>query len=354
MDVASDQGHGPANRSSGPVCVGVIGYGWWGRVISRQLAASECFELRAVAESDADVRLTMAEEAQALRFEVMDSADALIARPDLEAVILCTPHLFHSEQIVQAAQAGKHVFCEKPLCLTLADAQRAVTECSRRQLVLGIGHERRFEPALVDLRKDIAAGRIGTVLQIEANFSQDKFFALPPDNWRLTKRFAPVGPLTATGIHLVDLAVAILGCPEAVWARLATRGSVFENGDTLGVMMAFPGGANAMISAILATPFEGRFAVYGSDGWIEIRDRTHPEQPTGWDVTRALRGEPRQTKFWEPHPAVLDNLEAFAKAVQGLETYPVSSAELLANVASLEAIMKSVDSGGLEPVMPLT
>ena len=105
---------------------------------------------------------------------------------------------------------------------------------------LGIGHERRFEPAVIALREEIAKGTIGTVLQIEANFSQDKFFALPPDNWRLSNRFAPVGPLTATGIHLVDLAVAILGPSEAVWARLATRGSQFENGDTLGIMMAFP------------------------------------------------------------------------------------------------------------------
>jgi predicted dehydrogenase len=116
-------------------------------------------------------------------------------------------------------------------------------------------------------------------------------------------------------------------------------------------MMGFPGGANAMISAILATPFEGRFAVYGSEGWMEIRDRTHPEQPSGWDVTRAMRGQPRETQFWPPYPAVSANLEAFAKAIQGVEPYPVSASEMLANVASLEAIMKSVDSRGLEQVM---
>jgi predicted dehydrogenase len=320
-------------------------------VISRHLAANDRFDLRAVAEKDAVVRNAMSGDAQSMGFEVLAQADELIARADLDAVVLCTPHQSHAHQIVSAAKAGKHVFCEKPLCLTLADAQRAIAECEQRDLILGIGHERRFEPALIELRREIAAGTLGTVLQIEANFSQDKFFALPPDNWRLSNRFAPVGPLTATGIHLVDLAVAILGCPEAVWARLATRGSQFENGDTLGVMMAFPGGANAMISAILATPFEGRFAVYGSQGWIEIRDRTHPEHPTGWDVTRALRGKPRETQFWEPYPAVSANLEAFAKAIQGVEPYPVSTSEMLWNVASLEAIMKSVDSRGLERVM---
>jgi predicted dehydrogenase len=191
---------------------------------------------------------------------------------------------------------------------------------------------------------------LGTVLQIEANFSQDKFFALPKDNWRLSNAHARVGPLTATGIHLVDLSIAVLGPCQSVWARLATLGSDFENGDTLAVMMAFANGANAMISAVLATSFEGRFAVYGSKGWVEIRDRTHPESPSGWDIKTALRGQPVQTRFAPPAPAVRDNLQAFAMAVRGLQPYPVPSAQLLANVAALEAIMQSVQRGAPQAV----
>ncbi|MFN0161341.1 MAG: Gfo/Idh/MocA family protein, partial [Burkholderiales bacterium] len=249
-----------------------------------------------------------------------------------------------------AAQAGKHVFCEKPLTLSLDDALAAVAACRSAGVQLGIGHERRFEPAVLDLRRRIAAGELGTLLQIEANFSQDKFLAMAPDNWRLSPVHAPVGPLSATGIHLVDLAIAILGPAESVWARLATRGSNFANGDTLGLMLGFAGGANALISAILATPFEGRFAVYGSRGWVDIRDRTHPENPTGWDVTTCLRDKTRATRFVAPHGAVRDNLEAFAEAVQGGTAYPVTAAEMLANVAALDAIMRSVASGKMESV----
>jgi predicted dehydrogenase len=102
-----------------------------------------------------------------------------------------------------------------------------------------------------------------------------------------------------------------------------------------------------MISAVLATPFEGRFAVYGSKGWLEIRDRTHPENPTGWDITTTLRGQAPQTRFAQPHPTVLTNLEAFAKAVRHVAPYPVTTREILANVASLEAIMTSVQTRGL-------
>lgn len=324
------------------VAVGLVGYGWWGKTIARQLATSPWLRVAAVAEVDAPARATMAADPLLAGVSLHDSAASLIAQPGLEAVILCTPHLQHADQIVAAARAGLHVFCEKPLCLTLADARCAVAACSAQGLVLGIGHERRFEPEVIALRQLIAEGTLGTVLQIEANFSQDKFFALPKDNWRLSNAHAPVGPLTATGIHLVDLSIAVLGPCEQVWARLATLGSDFENGDTLAVMMAFASGANAMITAVLATPFEGRFAVYGSKGWVEIRDRTHPENPTGWDVKTVLRGQPPQTRFAAPSPSVRDNLEAFAMAVRGVRPYPVTQAEMLANVAALEAIMQSV------------
>lgn len=333
-----------------PVKVAVIGYGWWGKIITATLEASPFLQVALVIESDPQVRESAKEAGKQRNFAVGDDFSQALVHPDVEAIVLCTPHQFHASQIQLAAKAGKHVFCEKPLCLTYQDALAAIAACNAAGVQLGIGHERRFEPAVITLREEIAKGTLGVILQIEANFSQDKFFALPPDNWRLSNKFAPVGPLTATGIHLVDLAIAILGPAESVWARLATRGSQFENGDTLGIMMAFPGGANALISAILATPFDGRFCVYGSQGWMEIRDNTHPENPTGWNITTQLRDAPRQTHFMPPAPTVRANLEAFAQGVRGTKPYPVSHQEMLANVSALEAIMKSAASQKLESV----
>lgn len=325
-----------------PVRIGLLGYGWWGKTIAAQIATSPWLQLAGVAEIQPQALAAMTTDPLLQGIALHADPAALLAQTDVEAVILCTPHPQHAQQIVSAAQAGLHVFCEKPLCLTLDDARAAVAACERRQLVLGIGHERRFEPEVAALRQLIASGELGEVLQIEANFSQDKFLALPKDNWRLSNTLAPVGPLTATGIHLVDLSIAILGPCDTLWARLATLGSDFANGDTLGIMMGFPNGANAMISAVLATPFEGRFAVYGSKGWVEIRDRTHPENPTGWDITTTLRGQTQTRRFADPAPSVRLNLEAFAQAVRGVAPYPVTAREMLANVAALEAIMTSV------------
>mgnify|MGYP006148397251 CR=1 FL=1 len=320
--------------------VGVIGLGNAGYTHMKAFSKHPQTILAAIAGKEIDRLPILAQE-----FNVATTAgdwQTLVEDPTIDIISIATPNSLHHPIALAALSAGKHVFCEKPLCLTLADARAAVAACERRQRVLGIGHERRFEPEVVALRALIASGELGEVLQIEANFSQDKFLALPKDNWRLSNTLAPVGPLTATGIHLVDLAIAILGPCETLWARLATLGSDFANGDTLGIMMGFPNGANAMISAVLATPFEGRFAVYGSKGWVEIRDRTHPEKPTGWDITTTLRGHTQARRFAEPAPSVRLNLEAFARAVRGVAPYPVTPREMLANVAALEAIMMSV------------
>lgn len=324
----------------------IVGLGWWGQTIARSLATSEV--IRPVLGIDPQEPARAAAAAMGLatsaRFE-----DAL-ARPDIQAVILCTPQQHHAAQIEAAANAGRHVFCEKPLCTTADEVERAIGAVVSAKVQLGIGHERRFEPAVIELRKRFADGEFGTALLLEANFSQDKFLKLPADNWRLSNTDNPVGPLSGTGIHLVDLAIAILGPPTQVWARLATLGSGFANGDTLAITLAFANGSTALLTAVLATPFMGRLALLGSHGWMEICDRTHPENPTGWDVTRVRRDQERQTAYYPPHPAVRDNLEAFGRAALGVSAYPVTYPEMLANVRTFAAIQRSAVSGQVEPV----
>jgi predicted dehydrogenase len=83
---------------------------------------------------------------------------------------------------------------------------------------------------------------------------------------------------------------------------------------------------------------------------MEIRDRSHPENSTGWDVTSVHRDETPATAFYAPHPAVRDNLEAFGRAALGRATYPVTLDEMLLNVRSFEAIQRSVKSGTIESI----
>jgi hypothetical protein len=86
---------------------------------------------------------------------------------------------------------------------------------------------------------------------------------------------------------------------------------------------------------------------------MEIRDRSHPENSTGWDVTSVHRDQTPVTTFYAPHPAVRENLEAFGRAALGREPYPVALDEMLANVRSFAAIQRSVKSGAIEIIQRL-
>ncbi|MDT7952899.1 MAG: Gfo/Idh/MocA family oxidoreductase [Acetobacteraceae bacterium] len=329
-----------------PVTAAILGLGWWGRTIVDTLRGSPA--LRIVAGFDpAPEAAGFAAEAV---FTMKASYDEILRDSAIEAVILCTPHTQHAEQIARAAEAGKHVFCEKPLCLTRGEAETAIAACQRAGVQLGVGHERRFEPPILELRRLVESGDLGTALQIEANFSQDKFLALPADNWRLSGAEAPAGPMTATGIHLLDLAVSFLGPAESVLANVRQLGSKLVNGDTLAALVAFRGGANALLTAILATPFDGRFAIYGSQGWAEVRDKAHPERSEGWTLTTAMRGRERTVREFAPAPAVRANLEAFAAAVAGGAAYPVPPEQMLATIAAFEAVVRSSRSRAIERV----
>ena len=326
--------------------VAVIGLGWWGRIIVPLAKTSS--KLRVV--RVADPAPAAAQFAAAEDLPLSKSLDEVLRDPQVQGVVLCTPHTQHTEQIVRAANAKKHVFCEKPLAMSRADVLKSVAACNTNGVKLAVGHEKRFEPPIQELMRMVKAGELGTPLQVEANFVQDKFLSLPADNWRLSAKEAPAGPMTATGIHLLDLSVGVFGVADRVFASVKTLGSQLVNGDTLGMLVNFKSGGNALLSAILATPFDGRFAVYGSKGWAEVRDKAHPESPRGWTLTVHLRDQEKTVREYPPAKAVLANLEAFAEAASGGAPYPVPQSEMIANVSALEAIFRSAQDGQIQRV----
>jgi predicted dehydrogenase len=342
------------NRENNMLNVAVVGMGWWGKIIVPQLKKNRKLQVNKVVETNPASVVALADFATQHQVEIVTDFQAVLKDPAIQGVVLCTPHTLHTEQIIAAANAGKHVFCEKPLSMTRADVLRAVKAVNDNKVALAVGHERRFEPPILEAMRIVRSGEIGTPLQVEANFSQDKFLTLAADNWRLSGKEAPAGPMTATGIHLLDLSVGVFGEAERVFASVKQLGSQLVNGDTLAILVTFKNGGHALISAILATPFDGRFAVYGSKGWVEVRDKTHPEAPEGWMLTKVLRGDKnavRTVQEFSPASSVLANLEAFADAAEGRAPYPVPQSQMIANISALEAIFKSAASGAIVEVV---
>lgn len=327
--------------------VAVIGLGWWGKILVETLSSSAKIRVVRLFDVDADAGGAFAGE-RGIAFA--DSFEAVLADSAVGAVVLATPHSLHERQIVAAAGAGKHVFCEKPLGLDRASASRALDSVRRAGVSIGIGHERRFEPPVMKVADLARGGRLGALMHIEGNFSHDIFTRLGEGNWRLDPSESPAGGLTATLVHLTDLSISLFGQPERVRASCGHLGGTLANGDTLSTHVEFSGGRTATLNALTHTPFFSRLAVFGSDGWAEVRDKAHVQTPEGWFLTTCLGDGGPETEETGPATPVLANLEAFADAISGGAAYPNTPGQMLMNVSLLEAIVRSCSSGAVEEV----
>jgi predicted dehydrogenase len=269
--------------------------------------------------------------------DAVGTLDAVLDDPGIDAVVLATPHSVHLEQIVAAAGAGKAVFCEKPLTLTKADALRATDACREAGIVLGVGTDKRFFPAMDTLARLVGAGELGRVLHLEGNFSNE-VAARMFSPWRDSPDESPAGGLTGTGIHVLDSFVRIAGPVRRVSAQLLSHRPVPDPLDTLSVLLEFESGVSGMLGAVRSTPAYWRVHVFGRDGSAEALGRTEL-------ILRKSGKDPERRRF-EPLDSVRANLEAFADAVAGRARYPISPREMVDVVAAFEAIVKSAGSDG--------
>lgn len=321
----------------------VVGLGWWGKQMVGCLQKdSDKIRLANVVETNPDPVRDFAKDHGV---ELLTNAQDALTDPAVDALILCLPHSIHEEFILRCAEAKKHVFCEKPLCLTRESAERAVAACNSAGVTLGIGHERRFEGPMAEIKRMIDAGELGTLMHAEANFSHDKFDVLTADNWRGSTEEAPAAGMTGMGVHLTDAYLNMLGPVTEVYAMTAQRVLPLPTGDLVSVMLRFESGATGFVNAVSATPFYGKYTVFGSDAWVEARDDEHPEAGGVTHLTVCRKGGKPETVDYQPLDTVLANLEAFADAAEGRAPYPFTDAQKVANVAVLEAVTNSAKTG---------
>ncbi len=151
-----------------PVRIAAVGVGGWARVLADATRQGTGLAIVACTSRSADNRAAFA---KAHGCRALLCFEAILADPDVEGVLITTPHSLHAEQVVAAARAGKHVFVDKPFALTVADAQRATQACHRTRVVLAVGHQRRRQPASRALKRLLDEGAMGRTAQIEGNFS---------------------------------------------------------------------------------------------------------------------------------------------------------------------------------------
>ncbi len=130
-----------------PFTVVIAGFGWWGKHMAVRLKGHKDIRVAGIVEPMEANHSAIKE----MGLKIWTDIAQTLSLDEVDAIILTTPNPLHEEQVIQCARAGKHVFCEKPLGLTAASARRSVAACTEAGVQLGIGHERRFEPAMLAL-----------------------------------------------------------------------------------------------------------------------------------------------------------------------------------------------------------
>jgi len=306
---------------------------------------SNSVRFNVVAGCDVDQKMA-APFAAAHKFDLVDNYKALLNRPDIDAVAVVTPHLLHEEITVAAFSASKQVFCDKPLALTNASAERILTACAKAGGILGIGHERRYESAMEEMRYLLESGALGRVLHMDANVSHNNFRKMDPSNWRRDPRHAPAGAWTALGVHLSDLFISFAGKPVRVAARTASQIFTAPEEDFVSAEIDFENGARGHITCLSTPPFYGRFTLVADRGWVEVHEGGNVDQRMPSEFVHGAQNGSRQTRSYEASNTVKMNFEAWADAIEGRAPYRFTTDQLLANVRILDAVTRSAAADG--------
>ena len=237
-----------------PLKVAVVGLGRWGFTMGGAAAATPGLEVTTCFTRNAAKR---AEFATQFKCGQDDSYAALLARPDVEAVIITAPNDLHRELAVAAAAAGKHVFVDKPISTLVSDAHAMIDACRSHGVKLAIGAAARFLRGHRLCKKLVSEGALGTVAMVEANYSNDRGLYYTPDNWQWYKTGSPGGPLMQVAIHQIDCLYDLFGPVKRVSAEFRKIKTKSEIPDVAVLWLEFASGLLGTLGTSFISPGSG-------------------------------------------------------------------------------------------------
>jgi len=257
----------------------------------------------------------------------------LLANPDVDAVFIATPNAFHPEQVIAAAAAGKHVFCDKPLANNVPDATRALEACSAAGVKLGINFHNRHLPWVQDVSRLIEARVIGDVRVVQVQVSSGPRHY---NNWRADPEIAGLGTVHNVGVHGLDFLRVILSSEPVEVMAMFDKGPETGGVEMLAMItMRFADGALVHYNAneSLRDPLND-IVIYGSAGRILgtsfTRSRSDGElavlTESGETVTRYEAPEAHRLSLAAFTHAVLNGEEPNASGLDGLRSAQICEA----------------------------
>jgi predicted dehydrogenase len=335
----------------------IVGLGWWGKTLVEAVQDTSDV-LRFVAGTTRTMSPDVQAFADAQHLTLAASYEALLADATIDAVVLATPHSVHAAQVIAAAHARKHVFCEKPFALTKTEAEAAVNATERAGVTLGLGYNRRFHPEMTKLRDRIRSGGLGTILHVEATMTFPNGLTLKSTQWRAHRDETPCGGLTPMGVHAVDGMIDLCGPIDQVYCQSFRRVVEVDADDTTSILFRMKDGMSGYLGTMTATGPGFSFQVFGSKGWVRLEGMTHVAGASSEERRTRLFGTCRfqpakgPPEVWQAETLDVTRaaLDAFARAARGGAAYLIPLDEMVHGAAVTEAIVRSAGSHQAERV----
>lgn len=225
-----------------------------------------------------------------------------IADPEIDAVYIATPVFMHAAQTIAAAEAGKHVLCEKPMALTVAECDKMVAACKANNVNLGIAYYRRFYPVLGRIKENISSDLIGRVTVAQINAFE--WFDPEPDHprhWLIEKEKSGGGPMIDFGCHRLEILADLFGPPRRVESLVSNDVLGGEVEDTATALLQFDGGECAALTVTRAA-IEPRDSldIFGTKGSIHIPVLNSGQMTIKVGAAEQSESHPPDTNFHKP------------------------------------------------------
>ncbi len=331
-----------------PVVFGIVSPGRWGRKLLDAVKDSPRLKLAGVFSRNAANAAAIAEGYGGV---VYPSFEALLADPVVEAVLLPTPHFLHHPQTVAALRAGKHVFVEKPIATSVAQAEDMIRIGEETGRMIAVGHQGRHTGGIRKVKAMLAAGELGVVAAVVIVQGYPHALYRTKDDWRTGENAVPGGQLDELGVHYFDVLQFLFGPARRV-TGFVDRPSPGAPPDTATAALHFDGGVIASYTTYATSVGLSRMTILGSKGALELNRMGQDActwQPVCDLATSRQGGLPSQAiTFDGPYlvtTALTAELEDFADAIREGRRPQVGAAESLATLRISRAIMEASATG---------
>jgi len=322
--------------SSAPLRVGCLGMGWWSDVLADAVVRSGKIQIVSCYTRSEDKRNAFAKK---YGCTAAPTYEAMLADKSIEAIINTTPNDVHLPSTKAAAEAGKHVFLDKPIANNVSEG-RAITEvCKKAGVVLALGYQRRRESHFRYVKKQIDAGAFGKLVNAEANISRDRLGKIDLSSWRYQAAGMPGGVMLQIGIHYIDVLEYLIGPVKAVSGRSAQLVLPGDNPDVASLILEHENGALSTLNASYASASEYYLMnIYGKEA------TAYYDMHSGLRILK--RGETKPVAVpSDNNDTFIEELEEFVSAVRGNGRPEVGGEFATTSLAVIRAGVRSAREG---------